>query len=242
MLLQRWNIRNLRVKRGLYCLCFLPQRVMVKCLHMCKGCGWFVWASSECETLLNSRHFGIFATIMLRVGILWLLPHTRVHHKTYFRIHAFSVLRRFTPMHVRVCTCVLTQECNLVFRCWFFFFTRHLRLYFEEFTQTVLWKTWSKKPCFVCVSSLRVDLVVWHNCHFPSVETWLWKPYRSASCKKNKHMAEEFQGNNSASGFWLEAPFEEEEALHHFFKTFKTTNVTRDPFWHNTTQNCLVID
>lgn len=75
--------------------------------HVHTGCLRFVWASDGCETLLNSRHFVNFAAIVLQVGLRELLPHRRVHGRTYWDW-------RLACVHVRVCTCVFTQECGFV--------------------------------------------------------------------------------------------------------------------------------
>lgn len=81
--------------------------------HVHTGCVRFVWASERCETLLNSRHFVNFVASVLQVGSYELHPHHQVQRRTYSDC-MFPLQWRFACVHVRVCTCVFTQECGFV--------------------------------------------------------------------------------------------------------------------------------
>lgn len=106
--------------------------------------------------------------------------------------------KRSACVHVRVCTCVFTQECMSFFSS----FTRHLWLFSSSLRHFprlfVLWKTLirvvfppalrdaavrssASRPCG---SHRRVDLAVWYNCCFSSEETLRSrKPCPCTSCK-----------------------------------------------------------
>lgn len=81
--------------------------------HVHTGYLWVVWASERCETLLNSRHFVNFAAVVLQVRLFELHRHSRAPRRTYSDC-MFPLQWRFACVHVRVCTCVLTQECGFV--------------------------------------------------------------------------------------------------------------------------------
>lgn len=184
---------------------------------------WVVWASERCETL-NSRHFVNFAAVVLQVGLFELHPHSLAGHiQTACSLCSEDCMWGFA--HV----CSLG---NVVL-----FFTRHLWLFFEVFSQTPFLTV--VKILIQDVFSARMrshDLLwnmfvssVWQN-YNECLAFWSGKPCPFVSCKNIgtclKHMPEIFQGNNLTSWFKLHAS--------HHFSTIFARNISRDPLWHNT--------
>lgn len=106
----------------------------------------------RCETRLNSRHFVNFAAVVLQVGLSEVRPRSWVHRRTYSD-WMFPLQWRFACVaHVRVFTCVFTQECgfalyplsvafSLIFPQFFSYII--MAVFFSVETETV----WSEKPC-----------------------------------------------------------------------------------------------
>lgn len=205
---------NIKYNQKALCLQFFHQSVgLLTFAHVHTGCLWFVWASERHETLLNSRHFVNFAAVVLQVGLSELHPHSWAPHRTYS-----DCSEGFACVHVRVCTCVFTQECGFLLYppsvafLWGIFPDSFPRCYekpntscFVRYDERPLFVV--KRVCLVRVAKFKqIDLSLSCNCCFSSKETSACRSRKlnlCVSCKIIssclKHKPKGFKGNNLTS-------------------------------------------
>lgn len=239
------------MKDGAFCLQCLAQSGLLTSPHVHTGCLWFVWASEKMWDTFEFQTFREFCSRCFTSGIVWTPPPQLSALQDIFRLNVPSPVKmclRCACEGSHMCVHSGMRFCSLPAICGFFFgvFSQSAFLTLMKNLIWVVFLTMSRSHDWLWNTPLSS---VWQNHRewiwlsdimavFPQRKTlpsWSGKLLHPCELQKHKHMPKEFQGNNLASWFKLEASCMKRGRPHTTFPWSLQGIYPGTPLWRNTT-------